>query len=310
MRQPDGTTKQAIQNGKRHAARILKRREEALRKRATALRQRGISVAPARTTLARRGGAPANAGTLVAEGDSWFDYPLSDVLKTLEDNHGYEVESVAHAGDIVEDMAYTDQLEAFASRLEKLIRHSVTPKAILLSGGGNDVAGTEFAALLNHSDAPTRGLNQRIVDGLINERLREAYIRILTTITGLCRGKLGRPVPILLHGYDYPIPDGRGFAGGFWFLPGPWLEPGFRRKGYMDMPERTAITASLIDRFNEMLRKVTQTQGFAHVTFVDLRGTLPRGAEYKKWWANELHPTARGFQKVTDEFVKALDALA
>src|SRR5262245_34259950 len=43
---------------------------------------------------------------IVAEGDSWFDYPLFDVLDALEDGFGYEVESVAHAGDTLESMAY------------------------------------------------------------------------------------------------------------------------------------------------------------------------------------------------------------
>ena len=35
---------------------------------------------------------------------AWFDYPLQDVLRLLEDDHLYDVESVAHKGDCVEDM--------------------------------------------------------------------------------------------------------------------------------------------------------------------------------------------------------------
>lgn len=45
-------------------------------------------------------------GTLMAEGDSWFDYPWKNVLSCLEDKHGYDVESMAHKGDHVEHMAY------------------------------------------------------------------------------------------------------------------------------------------------------------------------------------------------------------
>lgn len=53
----------------------------------------------------------------------------------LEDEHGYDVESVAHKGDRVEDMAYSGgQLEDFARTIEKLLRRSVVPKAILLRG--------------------------------------------------------------------------------------------------------------------------------------------------------------------------------
>ena len=50
----------------------------------------------------------------IAEGDSWFDYPFHDVLSDLEDSYGFDVESVAHMGDTVEDMAYSDgQLDDF-----------------------------------------------------------------------------------------------------------------------------------------------------------------------------------------------------
>jgi hypothetical protein len=70
----------------------------------------------------------------------------------LEDDHGYDVESVAHRGDRVEEMAYgRGRLEELTRRLEKLLRRNVVPRAILLSGGGNDVAGDELGMLLNHA---------------------------------------------------------------------------------------------------------------------------------------------------------------
>jgi hypothetical protein len=77
----------------------------------------------------------------MAEGDSWFDYPWKDVLSCLEDEHGYDVESVAHKGDHVEQMAYDGgQLVQFLRRLERLLlRQNKIPKAVLLSGG-NDFA--------------------------------------------------------------------------------------------------------------------------------------------------------------------------
>ena len=42
-------------------------------------------------------------------------------------------------------MAYGgSQLDELTRRLEKLLRQGIVPRAILLSGGGNDVAGDEF----------------------------------------------------------------------------------------------------------------------------------------------------------------------
>src|SRR5215203_4353536 len=46
------------------------------------------------------------AGTLIAEGDSWFDYPRADVLKMLQRKYDYQVLSAAHKGDALEDMSY------------------------------------------------------------------------------------------------------------------------------------------------------------------------------------------------------------
>jgi hypothetical protein len=255
-------------------------------------------------------GGAATAGTLVAEGDSWFDYPLNDVLSLLEDDHGYDVESVAHKGDRIEEMAYgRGQLEELTRRLEKLLRRGVIPRAILLSGGGNDVAGDEFGMLLNHERSPIRGLNDEVVAGVVDERVRSAYVTVLSAITEVCETRVGRALPILVHGYDYPVPDGRGFLGGWWFLPGPWLEPGFREKGFDDLRERIALAKELIDRFNTMVRGVAALGEFPHVKYVNLRGTLSVGADYETWWANELHPTRRGFDAVTERFATVLAAL-
>jgi lysophospholipase L1-like esterase len=255
-------------------------------------------------------GPHVSAGVLVAEGDSWFDYPLNDVLRLLEDAHGYDVESVAHKGDRVEDMAYAEgQYEEFARRLEKLLRGRKVPRAILLSGGGNDLAGTEFALLLNAARSGLPSLNDDIVRGVIDVRIRDAYVAMIAALTAICQRYLGRPIPVVTHGYDYPVPDGRGFLGGWLGLPGPWLEPGFRQKGYRDRSRNIGIMKTLIDRFNQMLAEVGAIPGFAHVHYLDLRGTLPTDTTYKRFWANELHPTGRGFNLVTSKFARLLTSL-
>jgi hypothetical protein len=289
------------------AAEVVRFRTQSLRRRALALRRmpararaRAVSV-PAR--LVRAAGGPDRVGVLVAEGDSWFDYPWHDVLRMLEDEHGYDVESVGHRGDRVEDMAYSGgQLEEFARTIEKLLRRSTIPNAILLSGGGNDVAGDEFGMLVNHARSPAPGLNTDVVLGIIDDRVRNAYMTIIGAVTKLCREQTGSVIPIIIHGYDRAVPDGRGFAGGWGPLPGPWLEPGFRTKGFDDLDETTRIVGDLIDRFNRMLRDVAATPGFGHVRYLDLRGTLANDVTYKTWWANELHPTRRGFAAVADRF--------
>jgi lysophospholipase L1-like esterase len=310
----DPTIEAAISIGRDHAAQILEFRRRALARRADAL---AAHPAPLELRIERVAPHPAaaaaatfvqTAGVLVAEGDSWFDYPFFDVLEELEDLHGYDVESVAHKGDPIETMAYAGgQLEEFARRLEKILRRGVTPKAILLSGGGNDVAGDAFGMLINHARSAIAGLNDDVVRGVIDQRVRMAYVTILSAVTAVCQDKLGQPVPILVHGYDYAVPDGRGFLGGWGPLPGPWLEPGYREKGFGQLQDRIALTRTLIDRFNAMLAQIPAV--FPHVHYVDLRNTLSSGPDYRDWWDNEFHPTQQGFERIADTFAQVLSAL-
>jgi hypothetical protein len=187
--------------------------------------------------------------------------------------------------------------------------NSAIPKAILLSGGGNDIAGDEFGMLLNHKQSPIAGLNNKVVEGVM-ERLSLAYMTIISTVMALCDKYLGREIPIMVHGYDYPIPDGRGFMGGWGPLPGPWLEPGFREKGFEKIPERIKMAVSLIDSFNLMLQSVVKHPKFAgRVIYIDVRKTLSSGTSYKKDWANELHPSHSGFSMVAGKFATVLSKL-
>jgi hypothetical protein len=252
------------------------------------------------------GGGSGSRGVLVAEGDSWFDYPFYDVLKKLDYDFGWDIESVAHRGDSVESMAYDGgQLADFVGAIQRVVRRGDVPHAILVSGGGNDVAGDGFAMLLNHRSSPVYGFNPAVLDGVVQTRIRVAYTTMLSAVTAACQSLLGATVPILLHGYDYPVADGRGFLGGWGPLPGPWLEPGFAQKGYDDLAERVAITRDLIDRMYAMLDAVAALPAFAHVQVVDLRNSLSTDLvndRYKVWWGNELHPTQQGFTKVAGLF--------
>jgi hypothetical protein len=309
-------TGKALDLGRKQAAWVMAQRGEQL-----AARARVVKAAP----RAKRGGPPpsggaatraaatraataARAGTsrgvLVAEGDSWFDYPFHDVLKRLE------IEQVAHYGHTVESMAYDGgQLDDFVRAIEKVVRRGQTLHAVLLSGGGNDVAGEGFGMLVNHRSSPVHGLDPRVVEGIVETRVRIAYMTILSAVTAACESLVGAKVPILLHAYDYPVADGRGLLGGWGPLPGPWLQPGFAEKGYNDLAERIALTKELIDRLYLMLGQVVALPAFAHVKLVNLRNALStdlRANRYKAWWGNELHPTRQGFTKVAALFDAAL----
>jgi len=208
-------------------------------------------------------------------------------------------------------MAYANnQLDKLTRCLKKIEKKQIIPGAVLLSGGGNDLAGDALATVVNHSNSGLDTLNPTILKEVIDVQIKTAYLRLITLITGLC-DKLfpENSIPILIHGYSYPVPDGRGYLGGYWILPGPWLRPVFERKGHHKLRTTTDALTEVIDSFNEMLQTISSIPQFKHVRYVDVRGcmdnTLAQG-KYKQSWSNELHPKEDGFELIAAEFHKMI----
>ena len=113
---------------------------------------------------------------LIAQGDSWFDYPLpfpthTDVvahLKSLPSMHP-EVLCLAHHGESAEDMLGVAKLHELVDNLNKPANGKFD--AILFSGGGNDLAGNQFRLWLTDAASngmdPTRGLNSSRVASIL-----------------------------------------------------------------------------------------------------------------------------------------------
>ncbi|WP_068269300.1 GDSL-type esterase/lipase family protein [Aldersonia kunmingensis] len=249
-------------------------------------------------------------GLLVAEGDSWFDYPGRDILEVLQDEDSWEVVSVAHYGDTLNSMSYSDaQLTGLMRQLEWALSRNEVPAAILLSAGGNDFAGPEFGVFIGNKNSQRPGVDDAILADFIGCRMQSALAHLVAAITRACESLFGVTIPIVVHGYDYPVPDGRGFLGGWGPLPGPWLSPSLEAKDFTDLNEKKRIAAVIVDSYNAMLTEFVQRPSASHVKYVDLLGTLPTGEDYREYWANELHPTGRGFDLLAAKFAAALDAL-
>src|SRR5262245_16972969 len=105
-------------------------------------------------------------------------------------------------------------------------------------GGGNDVTNDQMLDLLYNKKAidsvlGTPEINKKVIQGLVGE----IFYRAFDDLIELLRSKMtqiGKPnMPIILHGYDYPFPDGRGWSlGGIVNWIGPWLDPPLSYKGY------------------------------------------------------------------------------
>jgi hypothetical protein len=205
---------------------------------------------------------------VVAEGDSWFLYPveLIDVIGHLDDR--FAILEEALPGDT------TTRMLDFIGQLKQQIAY-YKPDAFLFSGGGNDLLGDgKLVKLLEPGDLP------RPTD-YIGPRMRAEMTRIMgnyATILMEVRTIIA-DLPVIIHGYDYAIPQ----PGGTWFGK-PMDQLGIPA----DAGKRAMIVRAMMDDFHARLTDFARA--YSHVTYVDLRGTVP-GTE----WFDELHPTTKAF---------------
>jgi lysophospholipase L1-like esterase len=203
----------------------------------------------------------------------------------------------SESGMKLASMAIRPADDTVYATFEELLVNGLRPHAILLSAGGNDCVKN---ALLQYVRDASTGLR---ID-------QPAWQNHLRTLRGHCATLIGNfravsqrfalQVPIVLHGYDHPVADGRFLFG---MTGNAWLHGWLVKTLHHDVAAATAIMRDLIDGLNDM----QQSLAAADVLPVNLAGTLRatigagmNDAEwsaggYKKAWENELHPTPDGF---------------
>ncbi|WP_326537080.1 SGNH/GDSL hydrolase family protein [Pseudorhodoferax sp.] len=257
----------------------------------------------------RAGGPPAAAvapgaasGPLrvFAEGDSWFDYPVplfgGGVIPRLENRLGVPILNMAKAGDETRFMLGVKQRQLIARQLADGCPDGQPWDLMLFSGGGNDIVDEPLALWLNPYDAkkPAKQLLNQARFGTALAMVQAAYEDLIAL-----RDRLSPGTHLTFHGYDFPIPDGRGIC-----HLGPWLKPAFDLHGYpADLLVSTAVVKEMLTRFAAMLAALATRRG---VSFINAQGTL---SPVKSSWHNELHPSKAGFNRMADRFQAEIQAL-
>ena len=260
-------------------------------------------AAPIRLTRMQRYRKAKSMGRvrLITEGDSWFNYPAHggipgherDITEFLAGRHRYAVLGFEKFGAELSDMVA--QME-FLPYLKK-----EKPRAVLFSGGGNDILGPPLKDLVldRGSGKLEESIDWDYLNGGVLPQVEKGYETLLQMID------LQRPgTPLITHGYAYAIPSNRP-ARVFWVkVAGPWIKPTLVEKGIVKAAEQRQIVVFLIDALNECQQRMAAKHPgrFIHV---DLR-ELVTGSD----WTDEIHLTPRGYRKAAAAIHNAIKALS
>lgn len=218
---------------------------------------------------------------VVAEGDSWFQFPflVDDIIDHLFDR--YAIYCVSGAGDLITDMARQDELSAAVAAQK--------PNVVLLSGGGNDLLGDGRLAQFLLPFNPGRPAAD-----YIKPEFTAMLGQIVADYAGILRRTLAAGVArIVCHTYDYAVPAG-----------GQWLGRPMLKLGIADPGLQRAIVRVCIDRFHAALSTLAAGPEFGgKVAVVDCRGAVGVGE-----WFDELHPSSAAFGKVAAKVAAAIGA--
>lgn len=214
---------------------------------------------------------------ILAEGDSWFQYPLKlkDIIDHLIEEPDIAVRCYSAAGDVLSHMVESPEfLDA--------IRYE-NPDYFLLSGGGNDlIAGEGLRRLLHSYDpekAPRDYFNEAYFDYL--EQIEFLYREVI----GLIHGESPR-VKVICHGYDYAIPN-----------DGTWLGNPMNELGIENRDLQFRIMSAVVDDINGVIDRVAGDSGSGEVRALDLRGIIPEDG-----WYDEFHPTSEHYASLAARY--------
>lgn len=236
---------------------------------------------------------------IFAEGDSWFDYPVpffgGGIIPRLERRLGVPILNLAKAGDEVRAMLGVEERKILTKQLKAGCPSGGQWDVLLFSGGGNDIVDNPMVLWVRDWDPaipPAQHVNQPRFNAAL-ALVRAGYEDLIEL-----RNQLSPTTQLVLHAYDFAIPDGRGVC-----FFGPWLKPTFDLRKFPNRAAMAAVVRSMLEQFAAMLTALAALPG---VTFINGQGTLPAQTSS---WDNELHPSAAGFDKFANLFRQQLQVL-
>jgi hypothetical protein len=230
---------------------------------------------------------------VLALGDSWFHYPFNNLITPL-----YEALERPTIFVIGENGARADELAAgqWLANFQRMLAGFPSIRLVCISAGGNDFAGVgDLDDKVLKPDCSTEAGVEGCYragqpDGTF-AAIGAAYRDIVAAVTAQ------RPdVTILLHNYDYAIPDGRALPGLRSWLKLPMDNCRVLSQGAPLDGIRRELVRDLIDRFTLSVDEVVSAAAVPARPTVEL--VWSAGTLLDSQWANELHPKPSGFNRL------------
>lgn len=242
------------------------------------------------------GGAKPLIG--VADGDSWFDYPLpvldpKDVRDSLTELGSPKpiILKLAYIGAATTALLGVEKRNRLIAALQNPLNGPID--FIMFSGGGDDLVGNQFRFWLRDASAA----HGDALGGVDHELLADILGVVLAAYADLAqiRQQYAPQALLLVHAYDFAIPTGIGACPSV----GPWLKPSLDDRGWTGLADGSDIVRQILIEFKQRLQAFCAT--VPNAVLVDTQGTLAADQ-----WANELHPTPEGFRLIAEKFRAAL----
>lgn len=225
--------------------------------------------------------------TLILVGDSWFWYPFNnlatEIASKLKEKH---VLLVLGDNGAEAQQYFTKYKKSIALGFEW---YAADCKALLISGGGNDIAGSnDFLPILlsNCSNATTVAECYRPGQpDFIMGKIKDAYRDLIREFR-----KYNADAPVFCHNYEKAWPTGEGVFG-----PADWLkEP--MKTAQVPTHLRHDMFVDMLTRLNTIQEELKKPEeGLGRIEVIESAGTLP---DTEDIWANELHLKPAAFKKM------------
>jgi hypothetical protein len=257
-----------------------------------------------------------NRVNVVAEGDSWFDYPRKYLVAGKPANIIDHVQRwgfrhinllrLASNADEATEMLSGGQRHGLTQLLHECsTRSTLRPVDILLfSGGGNDVVGAwDIPRFLK-----TYRAGYSAADCLHSNRLKKKVKQIelaYTELVDICK-EYSPSTVIITHTYDriYPSDEGVEILG--IDLTNSWIKPYMDEKNIPTSLQRK-VSSLLLEHLRDMLTGLANQPAIqGKLLVVDTMGTLTS----KNQWLNEIHPTSGGFKKIAKKVYARMRSLS